>query len=157
MDLEDGVKKDDIVAVTTLYNADPKDDDAFNIIDKAEVVSGVKVAATKKSTEVRINDSYAKLADYNNKISASDSNYKITVDLDSTYDFVMYGEYWVAAKKVSASSQDIALVTKTNSGIDDQVKVLKADGSETVYTYDDDDNKGADFTYLKDQANDTKV
>ena len=157
MDLEDGVKKDDIVAVTTLYNADPKDDDAFNIIDKAEVVSGVKVAATKKSTEVRINDSYAKLADYNNKISASDSNYKITVDLDSTYDFVMYGEYWVAAKKVSASSQDIALVTKTNSGIDDQVKVLKADGSETVYTYDDDDNKGADFTYLKDQANDTNA
>ncbi len=150
MKLADGVKKDDIVAVTTLYKANPKDDDAFNIIEKATVTAGVKVAAVKKTTQVRIDDSYAKLADYNNKISASDSNYKNTVDLDATYDFVMYGKYWVAAKKVSASSQDIALVTKTSqAAIDDQVKVLKADGSETVYTYDDDDNKGAAFSYLQ--------
>ena len=158
MKLADGVKKDDIVAVTTLYNTNPKDDDAFNIIEKATVTTGVKVASIKKDTQVRIDDSYAKLADYNNKISASDSNYKTAsvghpLDLDATYDFVMYGKYWVAAKKVSASSQDIALVTKKGStGIDDQVKVLKADGSETVYTYDDDDNKGADYSYLKVQG-----
>ena len=125
IDLDSSVAKNDIVAVTTLYNANPKDDDAFNIIKKADVTTGVKVSAVKKSTQVRIGDSYAKLANYNNKITASDSNYKNTVDLDSTYDFVMYGKYWVAAKKISASSQDIALVTKKGStGIDDQVKVL---------------------------------
>ena len=153
MDLDSSVAKNDIVAVTTLYNADPKDDDAFNIIKKADVTTGVKVSAVKKSTQVRIGDSYAKLANYNNKITGSDSNYKNTVDLDSTYDFVMYGKYWVAAKKVSASSQDIALVTKKGStGIDDQVKVLKADNTENVYTYDDDDNKGADSSYLQIQG-----
>ena len=156
MDLDSSVAKNDIVAVTTLYNANPKDDDAFNIIKKADVTTGVKVSAVKKSTQVRIGDSYAKLANYNNKITGSDSNYKNTVDLDSTYDFVMYGKYWVAAKKVSASSQDIALVTKKGTtGIDDQVKVLKADNTENVYTYDDDDNKGAAYSYLQIQGTDT--
>ena len=146
MNLDSNVKKDDIVAVTTMYKADPKDDDAFNVIKKAEVVSGVKVASRRSETEPKINDSYAKLADARN-VGKLDSDYLsantaggIDIKLKSTYDFVMYGDYFVAAKKVVASASEIALVTKKGTtGLNDQVKVMLADGTEKVYDYDDDD------------------
>ena len=145
MNLDSNVKKDDIVAVTTMYKADPKDDDAFNVIKKAEVVSGVKVASRHSKTEPKINDSYAKLADARN-VGTLDSDYlsakagTVEIKLKSTYDFVMYGNYFVAAKKVVASASEIALVTKASTtGLNDQVKVLLADGTEKVYDYDDDD------------------
>ena len=151
LSLDSNVAVGDAVAMTTLYATAYNSDDAYNVIEKAEIASGVKVENRKSGTEVMIDGAYAKYAPINDKLSASDNNYKATADLDATYDFVMYNGYWVAAKKVSASSKDIALVTKTDSGISDQVKVLKADGTETVYVYDDDDNKGADFAYLKSQ------
>ena len=154
LSLDSNVAVGDAVAMTTLYATAYNSDDAYNVIEKAEIASGVKVENRKTGTEVMIDGAYAKYASINDKLSASDNNYKTTADLDATYDFVMYNGYWVAAKKVSASSKDIALVTKTDSGISEQVKVLKGDGTETVYVYDDDDNKGADFTYLKDQAGD---
>ena len=146
MNLDSNVKKDDIVAVTTMYKADPKDDDAFNVIKKAEVVSGVKVASRRSATEPKVNDSYAKLAAARN-VGTLDSDYLsantvggVDIKLKSTYDFVMYGDYFVAAKKVVASASEIALVTKASTtGLNDQVKVLLADGTEKVYDYDDDD------------------
>ena len=145
MNLDSNVKKDDIVAVTTLYKADPKDDDAFNVIEKAEVVSGVKVASRRSETEPKINDSYAKVADARN-VGTLDSDYlsakagTVDIKLKSTYDFVMYGDYFVAAKKVVASASEIALVTKhSTTGLNDQVKVMLADGTEKVFDYDDDD------------------
>ena len=141
MNLDSNVKKDDIVAVTTMYKADPKDDDAFNVIKKAEVVSGVKVASRRSETEPKINDSYAKLADARN-VGKLDSDYlfaqttgTVDIKLKSTYDFVMYGDYFVAAKKVVASASEIALVTKASTtGLNDQVKVLLADGTERFTT-----------------------
>ena len=154
LSLDENVAVGDIVGLTTLYATTYNDDDAYNIIKKADVAEDVTVSNRKSATEVMINDNYSKYASINDKVSASDNNYKTTADLNATYDFVMYGDYWVAAKKVSASAKDIALVTKTDSGISEQVKVLKGDGTETVYVYDDDDNKGAAFTYLKDQAGD---
>ena len=146
MNLDSNVKKDDIVAVTTMYKADPKDDDAFNVIKKAEVVSGVKVASRRSATEPKVNDSYAKLAAARN-VGTLDSDYLsantvggVDIKLKSTYDFVMYGDYFVAAKKVVASASEIALVTKKGTtGLNDQVKVMLADGTEKVYDYDDDD------------------
>ena len=146
MDLDSNVKKDDIVAVTTLYKSNPKDDDAFNVIEKAEVVSGVKVASRRSATEPKVNDSYAKLTDARN-VGTLDSDYLsaktaggVDIKLKSTYDFVMYGDYFVAAKKVVASASEIALVTKASTtGLNDQVKVMLADGTEKVYDYDDDD------------------
>ena len=155
LSLDENVAVGDAVALTTLY-APYGDDDAYNVIEKATVVENVTVSNRKSGTEVMIDGAYSKYAGINDKLSASDNNYKTTADLNATYDFVMYDGYWVAAEKVTASSKDIALVTKTASGsIDEQVKVLMSDGTEAVYVYDDDDSKGADFGYLKDQASDT--
>ena len=94
-------------------------------------------------TEVMIDGSYSKVATYNDSIS--DNNYVNTVTLDSTYDFVKYGDYWVAAKEVEAAAKDIALVTGIGTdGLDNRVKVMFPDGSEQTYDYDD-DNGTASF------------
>ena len=144
----DDVAVNDIVAMTTLYDGNPSDDDAFNTIEKATVVSDVKVTDMKSATEVMIDGAYAKYAKINDCVTTADSNYVSEVELDATYDFIMYGDYWVAAKKVSASSKDIALVTKTAEGINDQVKVMLSDGSEKTYNINDDDGKAATFEDL---------
>ena len=146
MDLDESVARDDIVAVTTLYADVASDDDAFNIITKAEIVEDVTVDAMRSNGEIRIDGTYAKHAVSNDEVSAFSSDFvqKNSVNtatmLDGTYDFVMYDGYWVAAREVEAASKDIALVTRKNSGIDDQVRVMVADGTETVYTLDDDDD-----------------
>ena len=140
------VAVNDIVAMTTMYKGNPSDDNAYNIIEKAEIAAGVKVTNMKSATEVMIDGSYAKYAKINDCVTTADSNYKASVELDGTYDFVMYNGYWVAAKKVSASAKDIALVTAADTnGLEDRVKVMTSDGTEPVYTYDDNDGKGADF------------
>ena len=145
----DDVAVNDIVAMTTLYDSNPSDDDAYNTIEKATVVEGVKVTNMKSGTEVMIDGAYAKYAKINDCVTTADTNYKSEVELDGTYDFIMYGDYWVAAKKVSASSKDIALVTGADSnGLEDRVKVMTSDGAETVYTYDDNDGDGAAISYI---------
>ena len=147
MTLDSNVAKDDIVAVTIQFSDTASDDDAYVTITKAEIAAGVTVNDMKSSTEVKINDAFAKQAAYNNKIT--DSNYDTTAVLESTYDFIMYDGYWVAAKKISASSKDIALVTKTAEGINDQVKVMKSDGTEATYNIDDDNGDASDLTDAK--------
>ena len=141
MELDSNVAKNDIVALTTLYNANPADDDAYNVITKAEVVSGVKVTNMKNSgKEIMIDGAYAKNADYNKGTMDSDYVIAASIQLDATYDFVMYNGYWVAAKEVEAASKDIALVTgKGTDGLTDRVKVLFPDGTESTYEYDDND------------------
>ena len=137
MQLDPNVAKGDIVALTTLYSTPASDDDAFNIIDKAEVAAGVKVTNMNGTgTEVMIDGAYSKVATYNDSIS--DSNYVNAATLDSTYDFVKYGKYWVAAKEVEAAAKNIVLVTgKGTDGLDNRVKVMFPDGSEKTYDYDD--------------------
>ena len=137
MQLDPNVAKGDIVALTTLYATPASDDDAFNIIDKAEVAAGVKVTNMNGAgTEVMIDGAYSKVATYNDSIS--DSNYVNAATLDSTYDFVKYGKYWVAAKEVEAAAKNIVLVTgKGTDGLDNRVKVMFPDGSEKTYDYDD--------------------
>ena len=144
MELDSNVAKNDIVALTTLYNSNPADDDAYNIITKADVVSGVTVTTMKDNAahdkqEVMIDGSYAKCAAYNK--GNMDSDYVTAIELDATYDFVMYNGYWVAAKEVEAASKDIALVTGKDDAtiLGARVKVMFPNGTEATYEYDDND------------------
>ena len=158
MDLDESVARDDIVAVTTLYADVASDDDAFNIITKAEIVEDVTVDAMRSNDEIRIDGSYAKYAVSNDEVSAFNSDFvqKSAVGsdtmLDGTYDFVMYDGYWVAAREVEAASKDIAMVKRVASGIDDQVRVLLSDGTEATYIIDDDDGEAADLDDLADES-----
>ena len=150
----DDVAVNDIVAVTTLYAADAADDDAYTTIEKAEVLEGVTVTDIKTGgQEVQINGTWMKYAAINDEVTNADINYKNAVELNATYDFVVYGNTWVAAKKVAASSKDIALVTGADkNGLEERVKVMTSDGTETVYTYDDNDGDGAGFNYIASNA-----
>ena len=153
MDLDSNVAKDDIVAVTMLYGDDYKDDDSYFTITKADVVEDVTVTDMKSNTEVKIDGAYAKYAAINDKVTNYDGNYEKVAALDSTYDFVMYNGYWVAAKKISASSKDIALLTGVGSdGLDNRVKVMKSDGTETTYALDDDDKDASTYDQVKDKT-----
>ena len=145
MELDSNVAKNDIVALTTLYNGDPTDDDAYNIITKAEVATGIKVTDMKDNAahtkqEVMIDGAYAKCA-YDRNFGTMDGDYINALQLDATYDFVMYNGYWVAAKEVEAASKDIALlVAQDPSGVvGGRVKVMLPDGTQKIYEYDDDD------------------
>ena len=158
LDLDDTVEQGDAVALTSLYDA-WDGDDVLNVITKAEVVADVTVDAMRnqgsdsadKNPEVRIDGSYAKHAFRNDYLTQYGSDYAAiaNVDLDGTYDFVMYNGYWVAAKEISAASKNIAMVTKTASGINDQVKVMLSDGSETTYNIDDDDGDASNLAVIE--------
>ena len=145
LDLDDTVEQGDVVALTSLYD-EWNGDDVLNVITKAEIVEDVTVDAMRSNGEIRIDGTYAKHADYNDQLSDfNTSDYETTINadtmLDGTYDFVMYDGYWVAAKKVEAASKDIAVVMNAQTGINDQVKVKLADGTEAVYNIDDDDDE----------------
>ena len=161
LDLDDTVEQGDAVALTSLYDA-WDGDDVLNVITKAEVVADVPVDAMRnqgsdsadKNPEVRIDGSYAKHAFRNDYLTQYGSDYAAiaNVDLDGTYDFVMYNGYWVAAKEISAASKNIAMVTKTAPGINDQVKVMLSDGSESTYNIDDDDGDASNYAVIDNGA-----
>ena len=154
MTLADDVAVNDIVAVTTLYANELDDDDAYNIIEKAEVVEDVTVTGVRSDgQEVRIDGNWMKYAAINDEVTGVDGNYENKVELNSTYDFIVYGNTWVAAKKVAASSKDIALVTDIDTGINDPVKVLKSDGSEAVYNINDSDDDAWDYADITNNNN----
>lgn len=157
MDLDKNVAKNDIVSVTTLYKTNATDDGAFNVIAKADVVKDVKVTNVKGAAgaqKVMIDGKYAEVAVSNKGVM--DGDYKTEVELNGTYDFVMYGNYWVAAKEVAASTKDIALLTAVG-GPDDikkQVEVMFQDGTKKIYEYDHDadDANSPDFNTLRGQT-----
>ena len=159
LDLDDTVEQGDVVALTSLYD-EWDGDDVLNVITKAEVVEDVTVDAMRNqgeaNPEIRIDGTYAKYADINDQLTGIANDYVAVenIDLDGTYDFVMYDGYWVAAAEVEAASKNIAMVTKTASGINDQVKVMLSDGSETTYNIDDDDGDASNLKVIgKDGAN----
>ena len=154
LDLDDTVEQGDVVALTSLYD-EWDGDDVLNVITKAEVVADVTVDAMRNqgeaNPEIRIDGTYAKYAAINDQLTGIANDYVAVenIDLDGTYDFVMYDGYWVAAAEVEAASKNIAMVTKTAPGINDQVKVMLSDGSESTYNIDDDDGDASDLDDAK--------
>ena len=162
LDLDDTVEQGDVVALTSLYD-EWDGDDVLNVITKAEVVEDVTVDAMRNqgeaNPEIRIDGTYAKYAAINDQLTGIANDYVAVenIDLDGTYDFVMYDGYWVAAAEVEAASKNIAMVTKTASGINDQVKVMLSDGSESTYNLDDDDGDASNLEVIGDDGANAKL
>ena len=125
----DEVKEDDLVAVATFYG-----NVAETQIKKAETVQG-KVEA-KDGTKLRVDGTWynqaantEKLSDYDNTMTYTVGNeYKLVLD---------GGKYYVGGKTVSATV-NYAMILKASQGINDQVKLLKEDGTTTTYTINSD-------------------
>lgn len=137
-----GLAKDDIVKVVTYFNTSATNSDAYSVVTKADIVTA-KVQAVKGPTEVKVDGNFVKViasavtvGDYN-EVTFTNS------DLDESFDFIMSEGYIIAAKQVSESSKDYAIILENTAGtagsLDSlKVKLLLADGTEKTYDVDDD-------------------
>ena len=138
-DVYSGAKKNDIVAVQKLY------DDNYYVITKANIVKA-DISASKSNTEVKIDGNYTKLSQTTGTTKIGDYNLFAITDLGETYEFIMYGDYWVAAQQISESAKDYAVVDKIDENYADAVnpavKLVKADGSKVTASIDSDSDSG---------------
>lgn len=117
-------------------------------------VTSAKVSSIKSSNpkEVKINDTWYKVATTGDKITVADDT--ASIKSGSTYDFAIVGNYVVNAKETEASSNDILMLADydttsggfTGSASTQQVKVYFLDGTSktiTVEKFSDDSSKDA--------------
>ena len=124
----DEVSVDNLVAVADFYG-----NVSQTQVKAAQTVTGT-VEAMRNGTEIQIDGTWYKasvntegLTDYGPQTYAVGDEYEIVLD----------GAYYVAGKVVSGSS-DYAIVLKSSTGINDQVKLLLADGTEATYIINSD-------------------
>ncbi|MCI9265000.1 MAG: S-layer homology domain-containing protein [Oscillospiraceae bacterium] len=122
----DEVKADDIVSTAVFY-ANSK---AQTQVKKAETIQGVVEAID--GTKLRIDGTwYDKSA---NAETLGDYDNALVYSVGDEYELVLDGEkYYVAGDTISAET-NYAMVLAVSEGINDQAKLLLADGTEKVYT-----------------------
>ena len=135
-DIYDGVKKDDIVVVTTLYNTKATNSAAKSIVTKAATVEG-KLTSFKGTSKVSIDGTSYDIASLATTAVDSDFETSFKDQIGETYTLYTIGGLVYAAKQTSEGTKNYAIVEDTNdsqtidSGFDPlEVKILKADGSE---------------------------
>ena len=160
------IAKGDVVVVTTLYSANAADDNAYSIVEKAEVVSGEvtgykKGADATKSENVTVDGTtytvYNKDAMLANIPDAEEDPTTVFEDEDigSTFNLYMVNGYVGAAVEVSSSASNYCLVTavKQNSSAGAvfdalQLQVMDAEGAKKIITVSDDSDKTAFGDYV---------
>ncbi|MCI9265005.1 MAG: S-layer homology domain-containing protein [Oscillospiraceae bacterium] len=163
-DVADGLKKGDVVAVTTLYKAKAKatDDDAFTIVKKAEVIEG-EVDGWKESKTVTVDGTAQKI--YNEAASfmltgtaIPDEDNTITTfkDTGNTYigedvKLYMLNGYVGAAVQTSESASNYSLVTEVKDNVSGtggvftglELQVMAGDSTKTIIKVDKNSPSGA--------------
>ena len=152
-EIVEGLKKDDVVVVTTLYNATATDDAALNIVEKAEVVSGT-VESYKGTESVTVDGTkysiYNEAALFTTNMGTDAIANFSGASIDETFDLYLVNGYVCAAVQTSESASNYSLVIgqndKTNIGGTFgglQIEVLTADGTKVILTPNDDSKKVA--------------
>ena len=160
------IAKGDVVVVTTLYSANAADDDAYSIVEKAEVVSGEvtgykKGADATKSENVTVDGTtytiYNKDAMLANIPDAEEDPTTVFEDEDigSTFNLYMVNGYVGAAVEVSSAASNYCLVTAVKSGSSAgevfdalQLQVMDAEGTKKIITVSDDSDKTRATDYV---------
>ena len=126
----DEVAVDSLVAVADFYGTGSTQTQ----VKAAQTVTGT-VEAMRNGTELQINGTWYDasvntegLTDYGAQTYSVGDEYELVLDGDA---------YYVAGKVVSASS-NYGVVLKSSTGINDQVKLLLADGSEKTFIINSD-------------------
>ena len=150
------IAKGDVVVVTTLYNADATDEDAYSIVEKAQVVSGEvtgykKGADATKSENVTVDGTtytvYNKDAMLANIPDAENDPTTVFEDEDigSTFNLYMVNGYVGAAVEVSSAASNYCVVTAVKSGSSAgavfdalELQVMDAEGTKKILTVSDD-------------------
>ena len=134
-DIYDGVKKDDIVVVTTLYNSTATNSAAKSIVTKAATVEG-KLTSFKGTSKVSIDGTSYDIASLATTAVDSDFETSFTDQIGESYILYTIGGIVYAAKQTSEGAKNYAVVESNNNGALTggfdalEVKILKADGSE---------------------------
>ena len=134
-DIYDGAKKDDIVVVTTLYNATATNSAAKSIVTKAATVEG-KLTSFKGTDKVSIDGTSYDIASLATTAVDSDFETSFTDQIGESYILYTIGGIVYAAKQTSEGAKNYAVVESNNGGALTggfdalEVKILKADGSE---------------------------
>ena len=139
-----GIKKDDIVVVQTLYAAKADNDDARTTVTKAEVQSG-KLDGYKGTEKVTFGGKTYTVLDGKFAPTTIDSDFETTVadQIGESYDFYFVGDYVAAVKMTSDGAKNYAVVMGTTGMANNKANPLKAaikkaDGSEVTVELDTD-------------------
>ena len=168
-DIYKGIAKDDIVVVSTLYNAKADNAAAYSIVTKADVVEG-KLTGYKTSTvnsakvvkQVTVDKTtYDVVLDNLGTYKSVDSDFVDNLDnqINETVKVYLVNGIAYAAEMVTESSQYAVVEASTGVSTSDtfdplKIKMMKADGKEaTVEIHKDSIANAKDRnTYLKEGA-----
>ena len=149
-DVYSDIAKGDVVVVTTLYNTDATDDDAYTIVKKAEVVSGT-VNGYKGTETVTLDGTAYTLFNKSALLNAIPNETVTTTfsddDIGETFDLYMVNGYVGAAVQTSESASNYSLITAVNRGtagdaFDDlKLQIVDAESTTSVITVSDDSAK----------------
>ena len=161
-DVYEGAARGDVVTVTTLYASDVTGDNAYTIVEKAEVVSGTvegyktTTADGKTSYEnVTLDGTAYTLKDKATLLGTIPNQTVTTIfdddDIGETFDLYMVNGYVGAAIQTSESANNYSLVLAVRSGGVAgaafnalELQVMDAEGTvEFITVSDDSDDKNA--------------
>ena len=172
-DIYEDIAKDDIVVVTTLYHTTPSNDDAFNIVEEAEKISGVvksfkdndKSGKENRTKTVTLDDGKTykivneDLMDKNVHDDAIEV-FDAEDHIGEEFDLYLVNGYVAAAVQTSESNSNYSLVTQvsqvagtTAGNILDglKIQVMGADGKKTVLTVSEDSYQKDGKTKIEDK------
>ena len=148
-ELYEGIAKNDVVVVTTLYKSSATADGAYTIVKKAEVVSGTvngykgtpNETITLDGTAYKV---YGKVAMMGSLAGLSGVKTTITsTEIGEKFDLYMVNGYVRAAVQTTESASNYSLVLAKDGIKGDtfnplKLQVLAADGTKTIITVDKD-------------------
>ena len=136
-DIYSDVKKDDIVVVTTLYNATATDSAAYSIVKKAETVEG-KITGYNGTKKVTVDGKTYKIADETlSKTIDSDFTDSFANQIGETVTLYMINGMVYGAEMVTEGTKNYAVVETSDGTLNDKINplkvaIMKADGSEVT-------------------------
>ena len=136
-DIYSDVKKDDIVVVTTLYNATATDSAAYSIVKKAETVED-KITGYNGTKKVTVDGKTYKIADETlSKTIDSDFTDSFANQIGETVTLYMINGMVYGAEMVTEGTKNYAVVETSDGTLNDKINplkvaIMKADGSEVT-------------------------
>ena len=136
-DIYSDVKKDDIVVVTTLYNATATDSAAYSIVKKAETVEG-KITGYNGTKKVTVDGKTYKIAGETlSKTIDSDFTDSFANQIGETVTLYMINGMVYGAEMVTEGTKNYAVIESSDGTLNDKIKplkvaIMKADGSEVT-------------------------
>ena len=136
-DIYSDVKKDDIVVVTTLYNATATDSAAYSIVKKAETVEG-KITGYNGTKKVTVDGKTYKIAGETlSKDIDSDFTDSFANQIGETVTLYMINGMVYGAEMVTEGTKNYAVIESADGTLNNKINplkvaIMKADGSEVT-------------------------